>query len=100
MAKLKSNFSDVEMITWARQENGVKLLTENADSEEHDAQWVKLLAQARGITLEEQMNRISYATSVMNEYAYRLVGYQQRLEDMVNAATTVDEVENIKFEIL
>ena len=87
------------METWSRQENGVKLLTENIDSEEYDAVWVKSLASARGISLEEQMQRISYASNLMNEYAYRLVGYQQRLEDMINAASTVDEVMEIKFNI-
>lgn len=99
MEQLKSNFSNAEMETWSRQENGVKLLSENPESEEYDAQWVKALSQTRGISLEEQMQRISYATTMMNTMAYQLVGYQQRLEDMINAATTVEEVENIKFEL-
>ena len=99
MKQLKQGFSDAEMETWARQENGVKLLTENIESQEYDAQWVKALATARGISLEEQMQRISYASNLMNEYAYRLVGYQQRLEDMINAASTVEEVMEINFNI-
>ena len=99
MEQLKSNFSNAEMETWSRQENGVKLLSENPESEEYDAQWVKALSQTRGISLEEQMQRISYATTMMNTVAYQLVGYQQRLEDMINAATTVEEVEIIKFEL-
>ena len=45
------------------------------------------------------MQRITYASNMMNEYAYRLVGYQQRLEDMINAATSVDEVNEISFNI-
>lgn len=99
MEQLKSNFSNAEMETWSRQENGVKLLSENPESEEYDAQWVKALSQTRGISLEEQMQRISYATTMMNTMAYQLVGYQQRLEDMINAATTVEEVQDIRFEI-
>jgi hypothetical protein len=99
MEQLKSNFSNAEMETWSRQENGVKLLSENPESEEYDAQWVKALSQTRGISLEEQMQRISYATTMMNTMAYQLVGYQQRLEDMINAATTVEEVQIIKFEL-
>lgn len=98
MEHLKSNFSNAEMETWARQENGVKLLMQNPNSEEYDAQWVKALAMTRGISLEEQMQRISYATTMMNTVAYQLVGYQQKLEDMINAATTVEEVMNINFE--
>lgn len=98
MEQLKSNFSNAEMETWARQENGVKLLMENPESQEYDAQWVKALAMTRGISLEEQMQRISYATTMMNTVAYQLVGYQQKLEDMINAATTVEEVMNINFE--
>jgi hypothetical protein len=99
MKQLKKGFSDAEMETWARQENGLKLLTENINSEEYDAQWVKALAQTRGISLEEQMQRIAYASNMMNEYAYRLVGYQQSLEDKINAATTLAEIENISFQI-
>ena len=99
MEQLKSNFSNAEMETWSRQENGVKLLSENPESEEYDAQWVKALSQTRGISLEEQMQRISYATNMMNTMAYQLVGYQQRLEDLINAATTVEEVQDIRFEI-
>lgn len=98
MEQLKSNFSNAEMETWSRQENGVKLLIQNPNSEEYDAQWVKALAMTRGISLEEQMQRISYATTMMNTVAYQLVGYQQKLEDMINAATTVEEVMNINFE--
>lgn len=99
MEQLKSNFSNAEMETWSRQENGVKLLSANPESEEYDAQWVKALAATRGISIEEQMQRIIYATTMMNTMAYQLVGYQQRLEDMINAATTVDEIYNIVFEI-
>lgn len=99
MKQLKTGFSDAEMETWSRQENGVKLLSENIDSQEYDALWVKSLAAARGISLEEQMQRISYASNMMNEYAYRLVGYQQSLEDKINAATTVEEVQEIRFDI-
>lgn len=99
MKQLKKGFSDAEMETWARQENGVKLLSENVNSTEYDAQWVKALAQTRGISLEEQMQRISYASNLMNEYAYRLVGYQQSLEDKINAATDVETVYEIKFDI-
>lgn len=99
MKQLKKGFSDAEMETWARQENGLKLLSENIESQEYDAQWVKALAATRGITVEEQMQRISYASNLMNTYAYQLVGYQQKLEDMINAATTVEQVENVIFEI-
>lgn len=99
MKQLKKGFSDAEMETWTRQENGVKLLSENVESTEYDAQWVRALAQTRGISLEEQMQRISYASNLMNEYAYRLVGYQQSLEDKINAATDVETVHGIKFDI-
>lgn len=100
MEQLKSNFSNAEMETWARQENGLKLLSEDIESQEYDAQWVKALAATRGITVEEQMQRISYASNLMNTYAYQLVGYQQKLEDMINAATTVEEVSQITFDLM
>lgn len=99
MKELKKGFSDAELETWSRQENGTKLLTENPESEEYDAQWVKALSSARGISLEEQMQRISYASNLMNTYAYQLVGYQQKLEDTVNKAETVDEVLAVRFSL-
>ena len=80
-------------------ENGLKLLTADMNSEEYDAQWVKALAATRGISLEEQLQRIAYASNMMNEYAYRLVGYQQNLEDKINAATSINELEEIRFDI-
>ena len=100
MQQLKKGFSDAEMETWDRQERGVKLLTENIESQDYDAQWVKALAQTRGISLEEQMSKISYASNLMNTYAYRLIGYQQSLEDKVANASTHEELKNINFEIL
>lgn len=99
MKQLKKGFSDAEMETWSRQENGLKLLAADINSEEYDAVWVKNLAATRGISLEEQMQRIAYASNMMNEYAYRLVGYQQSLEDKINAATTAEEVQEIRFNI-
>lgn len=99
MKELKKNFSDAEVQTWFRQENGLKLLSADINSEEYDAKWVKALAATRGITVEEQMQRISYSSNVMNEYAYRLVGYQQSLEDKINAANTLEELMEIKFKI-
>ena len=99
MKELKKNFSDAEVQTWFRQENGLKLLSADINSEEYDAKWVKALAATRGITVEEQMQRIAYASNLMNEYAYRLVGYQQSLEDKTSAATTLEELSEIKFEI-
>ena len=99
MRELKKNFSDAEVQTWFRQENGLKLLSADINSEEYDAKWVKALAATRGITVEEQMQRISYSSNVMNEYAYRLVGYQQSLEDKINATTTLEELSEINFKI-
>jgi hypothetical protein len=99
LKELKKNFSDVEVQTWFRQENGLKLLSADINSEEYDAKWVKALAQTCGISLEEQMQRIAYSSNLMNEYAYRLVGYQQSLEDKINAATSINELEEIRFDI-
>lgn len=99
MEKMKKGFSNAEVETWGRQENGVKLLIENPESEEYDAQWVKALAQTRGIPLEEMMQRIQVAVNTMNTLAYQIVGYQQHLEDLVNKASTIDEVFEINFNI-
>lgn len=99
MEIVKKGFSNAEMETWSRQENGVKLLKKDINSQENDAIWVRNLASVRGISLEEMMQRIDAAVTMMNTVAYQIVGYQQRLEDVVNSATTLDEISEICFDL-
>lgn len=98
MNELKKNFSNAEVETWSRQENGAKLLILNPETQEYDALWVKALAEARGISLEAMIEKITTAVTMMNTAAYQIIGYQQKLEDLVNAAETVDEVYSISFQ--
>lgn len=97
MNELKKNFSNAEVETWTKQENGAKLLIENPESTEADAIWVKSLAEARGISLDAMIEKITAAVTVVNTAAYQVIGQQQKLEDLVNAAETVDEVYSIHF---
>ena len=97
MNELKKNFSNAEVETWTKQENGAKLLIENPESTEADAIWVKSLAEARGISLDAMIEKITAAVTIVNTAAYQIIGYQQKLEDLVNAAETVDEVYSIHF---
>lgn len=97
MNELKKNFSNAEVETWTKQENGAKLLIENPESTEADAIWVKSLAEARGISLGAMIEKITTAVTVVNTAAYQVIGQQQKLEDLVNAATTVDEVYAISY---
>lgn len=97
MNELKKSFSDAEVETWSRQENGAKLLILNPESQEYDALWVKALAEARGISLDAMIEKITTAVTAVNTAAYQVIGYQQKLEDLVNAATTVDEVHAISY---
>ena len=98
MNELKKNFSNAEVETWSRQERGAKLLILNPETQEYDALWVKALAEARGISLEIMVEKITAAVATMNTAAYQIIGYQQKLEDLVNAAETVDEVYSISFQ--
>lgn len=97
MNELKKNFSNAEVETWTKQENGAKLLIENPESTETDAIWVKSLAEAREISLDAMIEKITAAVTVVNTAAYQVIGQQQKLEDLVNAAQTVDEVYSIHF---
>ena len=97
MNELKKNFSNAEVETWAKQENGAKLLIENPESTEADAIWVKSLADAREISLDAMIEKITAAVTVVNTAAYQVIGQQQKLEDLVNVAQTVDEVYSIHF---
>lgn len=97
MNELKKNFSNAEVETWSRQEHGAKLLILNPETQDYDALWVKALAEARGISLEAMIEKITAAVTTMNTAAYQIIGYQQKLEDLVNAAETVDEIHSIHF---
>lgn len=97
MNELKKNFSNAEVETWTKQENGAKLLIENPESTEADAIWVKSLAEARGISLDAMIEKITAAVTVVNTAAYQVIGQQQKFEDLVNAAQTVDEVHAISY---
>ena len=44
------------------------------------------------------IEKITTAVTMMNTAAYQIIGYQQKLEDLVNAAETVDEVYSISFQ--
>ena len=97
MNELKKNFSNAEVETWTKQENGAKLLIENPESTETDAIWVKSLAEAREISLDAMIEKITAAITVVNTAAYQVIGQQQKLEDLVNAAKNVDDVYLINF---
>jgi hypothetical protein len=43
------------------------------------------------------IEKITAAVTVVNTAAYQVIGQQQKLEDLVNASETVDEVYSIHF---
>lgn len=91
----RQGYSESEQDTWSRQEKGAKDLTDDPDSATDEAEWVRLLATTRGLTVEQQVAKITAAVRVANHTAALILGTQQRLEDEIRNATTQDELDNI-----
>lgn len=99
-AVYKVDYSLAEQDTWGRQEAGVHDLLTDPNSKTPNAEWVRMLAQTRGISLDQMIEKITNAVLLANQAAYKVVGKQQKLEDMVTACTSVKEVNAINWELI
>lgn len=97
-ANYRKGYSLSEQETWSKQEKGAKDLKVDPDSTTDEAKWVKLLAETRGLTIEEQVEKILAAVEVANYAAALILGKQQKLEDQIKAATSISEIENINWD--
>lgn len=99
MNALKMNFSNVEMDTLNRQENGLKLLQKDLNSQQYDAIWLKRVAENRGISIEELMRQLEYSINYVGDLMCQVIGYQQKLEDLVYNSSDISEINSIVFDI-
>lgn len=93
-ATYEVEYTEVEKATWVRQEKGMKDILAG-DMESDEAKWVMVLAETRGLPLDEMVAKIARAVGLANALSAKIVGTQQALEDRVNACNTVAEVEEI-----
>lgn len=94
-AELTSHFSAAEVDSWSRQEAGARLLADDPDCDDDDAVFVRSLAEFRGIALDELIEKIYAAVSLARVEGARIIGIQQRLEDLAFSATSIEGLEAI-----
>lgn len=97
-ASYRRGYSVSEQETWAKQEKGAKDLSIDPESTTTEANWVKLLAQTRGLTVTQQVEKILAAVEIANYAAALILGKQQKLEDQIKSATSISEVESITWD--
>lgn len=87
---------DSEMLTWERQESEAKAY--QASKNPSDAPLLAKLAENRGVSLEVFANKVIEKSTLYREVSSKLIGKRQALEDRVKVATSLEEIEAIKWE--
>lgn len=92
---LETGCSQGEVSTWQRQEAGARSLQANPNANDPDAVFVQNLAATRGISTDEQIEKILAKVDFAVAYGAYVIGMQQHLEDQLKTATTVEELNAI-----
>lgn len=92
MNSLAASYSDNEKLSWPKQEAEAKALLTDPDA---SAQLLRGIAAARGIPLEELRDKVLANVSVSEQATAIILGTQQKYEDAVRAAETVEAVQEI-----
>jgi len=92
MAALSSRYSGHEKLSWPKQEQEAKALQADPDA---TAPLLRGIATNRGITIEELQARVLANVEAFEAAAGDILGTQQKYEDEIAAATTVEEVQRI-----
>lgn len=100
LREIQKNFSDTEFLSWSKQEAGARALKEDIESQSPDAEFVRSIASARGISLEEQIERIMNHIVPSTSILAQMLGEQQRREDLVNAVTSQDELDALDLGLI
>ena len=90
--ELYSNYSAGEKLSWSRQEEEARelLADENAA-----APLLRVISSVRGMDLTELRDKVLANAQAYAQSSGSIIGQQQRFEDMVKAATTAAEVNDI-----
>lgn len=97
---VKAKYTIAEVESWTKQEQGAKdIVAGNTNTD--CAKFVANIASQRGIETETLVNKILSNVEYYNELSSKVIGEQQRLEDLVNlaeASGNKEELEAIVWE--
>lgn len=94
LAQVKANFTQAEIESWSKQEQGAKDIQAGNTSTEA-AQFVAAIAQGRGIDVSVLVAKILANVASYGALSAAVIGEQQRLDDLIKAATTQADLDAI-----
>lgn len=94
LAAVKRNYTQAEIESWSKQEQGAKDLAAGETTTEA-AQFVAGIATRRGIPVDTLRDKILANVAAYGQLCTAVIGTQQRLDDQIKAAQTADDLEAI-----
>lgn len=94
LAQVKANFTQAEIESWSKQEQGAKDI-QAGDTSTEAAQFVAAIARGRGIEVSVLVAKILANVESYGALSAAVIGEQQRLDDLIKAATTPEYLEAI-----
>lgn len=96
LAQVKANFTQAEIESWSKQEQGAKDISAG-DGETEAAQFVAAIAQVRGLETGILATKILTNVASYGALSAAVIGEQQRLDDLIKAAATAEAVAAIAW---
>ena len=94
LAQVKANFTEAEIESWSKQEEGAKDI-QAGNTETEAALFVSAIAAQRGIETGTLVTKILHNVATYGALSSTIIGEQQRLDDLIKAATTQEELDAI-----
>ena len=91
LAAVKRNYTQAEIESWSKQEQGAKDLAAGETTTEA-AQFVAGIATLRGIPVDTLRDKILANVAAYGQLCTAVIGTQQRLDDLIKAAQSAEDV--------
>ena len=98
MASVKTKYTQAEIESWSKQEQGAKDLAAGVTDSEA-AQFVAGIAALRGIPVDTLRDKILANVAAYGRLSTAVIGTQQRLDDLIKAAQTTDDLAAISWPV-
>lgn len=92
LAAVKTNFTEAEIESWPKQEQGAKDI-KAGNTETEVAVFVSTIAQNRGIETSVLVDKILNNVATYEALLATVIGEQQRLDDLIKAAEAAQDAE-------
>ena len=96
LASVKARYTQAEIESWSKQEQGAKDLAAGETTTEA-AQFVTGIATLRGIPVDTLRDKILANVTAYGRLSTTVIGTQQRLDDLIKAAQTADDLTAITW---